>query len=198
MARGARRPVAPAPAPVADLLQRPILQLPAQAGQRAVRPRPVAERAHRAQLPAVAALPPPARGHLRAVGDQPLRAAPVRDLLQDVHGEGLGHPLHGAEGGVGGAADQGPLAEDGLPEHVPQAEDDHHDADRGVRLSAPRPRHDVGGRQGCRRAGRRRRAHERGGREDPPDGHEDRRGGGTVGRRRRSSSRARTSSPACR
>ena len=45
-----------------------------------------------------------------------------RDLLQDLHGEGLGHLLLGAEGGVGGPADQGPVAGDGRAEHVRQAE----------------------------------------------------------------------------
>jgi glycosyltransferase involved in cell wall biosynthesis len=34
----------------------------------------------------------PARGLVRAMGDQSVRSAALRDVLQDVYGEGLGHP----------------------------------------------------------------------------------------------------------
>ena len=37
--------------------------------------------------------PYPAGERLRAVGDEPVRPAAVRDLLQDLHGEGVGHPV---------------------------------------------------------------------------------------------------------
>ena len=56
-------------------------------------------------LPAVSG-----RRELRAVGHQPLRQAALRDLLQDLHGEGLGHPLHRDPRGMGGATHPGSLA----------------------------------------------------------------------------------------
>ena len=94
---------------------------------------------------AVAALSRTARRTPSSSGSRTGSASASSDVLQDLHREGMGHLLLRAEGGVGGAADQGPVAQDGHAEHVPQAADDHQDPDRGVRLSALRARHDVGG-----------------------------------------------------
>ena len=49
----------------------------------------------------------PARAELRGLDRQPLRPPPVRDLLQDVHREGLGHADERHLGRLGRAADQG-------------------------------------------------------------------------------------------
>ena len=132
----------PPPAAVAHLLRRQVLPLPAASpGTRCAGLGPWQSVLIVLELPPLAALPLPRGGDLRAVGDQPLRPAALRDLLQDLHGEGLGHPLLRAEGRVGGAADQGPLAADGRCSSMflkPQQDD--HDPDRGVRLPAPRAR----------------------------------------------------------
>ena len=68
---------------------------------------------HRAQLPALALLAPSGRRELRAVGHEPLRQAALRDLLQDLHREGLGHSLHRDPRRVGRAADSGAFAGQG-------------------------------------------------------------------------------------
>ena len=103
--------------------------------------------AHRPELCPLAVLPVPAGGHVRAVGDEPLREAAVPHLLQDIHREGLGHPLLGAQGRMGRAAHQGTVVENGPAEHVPQTPTDDQDPDRGVRLPAPGTRDDVERRQ---------------------------------------------------
>ena len=68
-------------------------------------------RATRASLSYAAAAAAAARrgADLRGVGHEPLRAAALRALLPFVHGEGVGRPDRRDPGGVGGAADQGPL-----------------------------------------------------------------------------------------
>ena len=96
----------------------------------------LAERCHRAQLHPVAALPVSERGHVRTVGDEPVRQAPLPDLLQDLHRKGLGNLVLRAESRMGGPADQGSVLEDGAGEHLRQAEEHRQDAHRGVRLSA--------------------------------------------------------------
>ena len=69
-----------------------------------------------------------------------------RDLLQDLHGEGLGHSVHRDPGRVGGAADPGAVARAGDPQRggAQQALDDDQDADQRVPVSASRSRPDVG------------------------------------------------------
>jgi len=53
-------------------------------------------------------------------------------FLKNLHREGLGHSLLGAESGMGRAADQGSLAEDGRAQHVREAEEDNQDIDRSI------------------------------------------------------------------
>ena len=45
-------------------------------------------------------------GHLRGLGHAPVWPRALRDLLQALHGEGVGHPLRPTVGRLGGAADQ--------------------------------------------------------------------------------------------
>ena len=85
------------------------------------------------------------RGHLRAVGLQPLRQAPVRPLLPLLHREGLGRPDVGDPRRVGRPADQGPVVLQRRQGRVlrQQGQRDQ-DAHRRVPLPALRPRPDVG------------------------------------------------------
>ena len=59
------------------------------------------------QLPQGPAPADPARAELRGLGRQPLRPPALRDLLQDLHREGLGHAHRRDLGRLGRAADQG-------------------------------------------------------------------------------------------
>ena len=79
------------PAAVAHLLPGKVLRLPAQAAECADQPRPVRGGARRAELALVAGVPRARGAQLRAVGGQPLRPPALRDLLQDLHREGVGH-----------------------------------------------------------------------------------------------------------
>ena len=198
LAGGPRRRIPAAPPAVADLLQRPVLQLPAQAAQRAGRAGPRAGRARHAQLSALAALPVHGGAHLRAVGDQPVRPAPVRDLLQDLYREGLGHLVLGAARRVGGPADQGPVAPVGGGQHVREAAADDQDPHRGVRLPAAGAGHDVArrGRRDPPAVGRRSPATARSSASGAPAGTWTAWSSPPTGARRRS--RAISSSPACR
>ncbi len=146
VARDPRRRVHLGAAPVAHPLQRQVLRLPAQGRQRPGRARPDQRRAHLRQLPVVALPPLSGRRELRAVGHQPVRQAAFRDLLQDLHREGVGHSVHRDPGGMGGAAHPGAVARQGHPErHRPQPPlERHQDAHQRVPVSAPRPRPDVG------------------------------------------------------
>ena len=145
-------------AALAHLLPRALLRLPAQAGQRAPRPRPARVGPRARQLRALAALPDRGRTHLRRLGHQPLRPPAVRDLLQDLHREGLGHAVLRDQRGVGGAAHQEPRPEDGgeergaRPGHPRRRR--RHEPHRAVPLPAPRPGHDVGAVPGHRRRAR--------------------------------------------
>ena len=70
-------------------------------------------------------------------------------FFERLHGEGVGHPLHGASGPVGSPAHQGLVAQDGGADGARSAEPegrrgDGQDAHRRVRVPAPRPRDDVG------------------------------------------------------
>ena len=58
--------------------------------------------------PAQAGLPHRQPRELPRLGRQPVRRAPVLDLLQDLHREGVGHELRRDLGRLGGAAHQGP------------------------------------------------------------------------------------------
>ena len=184
MARRAR-PRLPAATPaLADLLRQQVLLLSPQALECPRRTRRLAKRADRAQLPPVAALPVSPRGHVRAVGDQPIRTAVIRNLLQDLYGKGLGHLLLRAESGMGRPADQRSLLEDGPAQHVSQAEYDDQDADRGVRIPPSGSGDDVECRQRRNRAARRPCPTERRRREDPENGNPDRRRARPLERRR--------------
>ena len=49
---------------------------------------------------------------LRGLDEQPVRQEALFDLLQDLYREGVGHALRRDERGLGGAAHQGPLADE--------------------------------------------------------------------------------------
>ncbi len=70
-----------------------------------------------------------------------------RDLLQDLHREGLGHSLHRDPRRVGGPAHPGAVAGQGDPQRRPSLNRRSTDikiADQRVPVSAPRPGSDVG------------------------------------------------------
>ena len=67
------------------------------------------------------ACPHPEPAQLRGLGHQPVRRAAVQHLLQDLHGEGVGHELQGDQRRLGGPAHQGAVAEDRHPQRpVPE------------------------------------------------------------------------------
>ncbi len=86
------------------------------------------------------------RGQFRAVGHQPVRQAPVRDLLQDLHREGLGHPVHRDPRRVGRPAHPGAVAREGHPVGgvAQQAVHHHQDPDPRISVSTSRAGPDVG------------------------------------------------------
>ena len=139
------------PAAVADLLPRPLLQLPAAGTGRLPRPRRGRVRDERLLVPLLAPQAPAgAPGDVRGLGRQPVRPPPVRRLLSLLHREGLGHPRLRDPGRVGGPEDPGVqlLARD--LQHPRDEAGGASDADRGVPLPAARPRADVGGVRRCR------------------------------------------------
>ena len=134
-----------APAHVADLLEQEVPRLPAARHRRDQEAR--SRRAHAGVplLPLGAGQAEGARGHLRAVGVQPLRQAPVQPLLQVLHGEGVGRPDLRDPGGVGGPAHQGPVVlQRGQVRLLRQPRQQAHEPDRQVQLPALRARSDVG------------------------------------------------------
>ena len=163
--RHARRRLPEGPAALADLLSRPVLRLPRQPGERRRQPGSRGERPHRRQLPR---RPDPAiaRGaDVRGLGDEPVRPPPLRDLLQDLHREGVGHAVLGDRRGLGRAAHSRPDAADGRRRRDREAQP------RGVAgprvpLPAARPGPDVGALCGPRRGRGRCRAPRR--RRHPP------------------------------
>ena len=103
---------------------------------------------------------------LPRMGVEPVRRAPVLDLLQDLHREGVGHELRGDLRRLGRAAHQGsrPVERHGeraapLDRHERRTAGErqgHQDADRELPVSAQGSRHDVGrGRRQGEGAGRR-------------------------------------------
>ena len=84
-------------------------------------------------------------GDLRGLGQRPLRPPPLRALLQDLHGKGLGGADRRAAGGVGGAADRRPLDRLGAAGGAAGRRRDAEEPDRRVPLPAARPGADVGG-----------------------------------------------------
>ena len=151
--QGGRRPLArdharglpQAPAHVAHLLERQVPRLPAARPRRDQEARPGRADARVPLVPVGADQAEGQGGHLRAVGVEPLRQAPVQPLLQVLHREGLGRPDVGDPRRVGGPADQGPvllqrrqvglLRQQGRQDQV---------AHLGVQLPPLRPRPDVG------------------------------------------------------
>ena len=117
-------------------------RLSAEGRQRAHRPRALWKRRESSlsyvQARIVAAS---GRRELRAMGHQPVRRPALPDLLQDVHGEGLGNSLHRDPGRVGGAADSGTFAREGDSQRdlAQRAVDDDQDADQRVPVSALGP-----------------------------------------------------------
>src|SRR4030095_5210244 len=103
VARGAADwPVPAAPAALPDLLQQAVLLLSAPRLERPVRAWDLEQLPRRPELhqdPAHADTP---GGNVRPLGVEPLRQPSIRDLLQDLHREGLGHPLQRDHGRVGG------------------------------------------------------------------------------------------------
>jgi hypothetical protein len=161
-----RRP-ARASAVVAHLLPRAVPEVPAAVLRHAADAGAGRSDALRALLLARAPGADCRSRHARRLADEPVRAAPLRDLLQELQREGLGHALLGDCCRLGGAAGAGPLAggrgRRGVapPGAAPRGPPRHQDAGTGVQLSAPRPRHDVGGVRLARSLGRWR---------DPPGG----------------------------
>ncbi len=98
----------------------------------------------RGELPSRPALPDRRREHLRRLGQQPFRTPPLRDLLQDLHREGLGHAVLGDQRGVGRPAHQEPRPDDRGQERVPRQRDPRrrgrHQPHRALPLPASRTR----------------------------------------------------------
>ncbi len=155
------------PAQEPHLLSAQILRLPHQAQRHDHRePRPGAHGAHRRQLHRLARTPHPRRKVARRLPHQPLRPRALPHLLQELHGEGLGHALRQDLRRVGRAAHQGPLAHhraqalsaQGLHTRAQSSRRRHrpkvhrHLAHRALPLSQVRPRPALGAR---RRKGRR-------------------------------------------
>ena len=120
------------------------------------------------------------------MGQQPVRPAPVRHLLQDLHREGLGDALRGDLGGLGGAADPGAVPVDRVETRAPPGKHagagDGQDPHRHLPLSAKGTRHDVGERRTEDRSARRAHRHGPGSRAPGPP---ERQVGGDRTRRRR-------------
>ena len=116
--------------------------------------------AHPLQLSALALPALSGRRDLRTVGHEPLRQAALRDLLQDLHREGVGHSVHRDPRRLGGAAHSGTVARERDPDRdvASAAVDRDQDADPRVPVSGARARADVGGVPRPRRAGRQPRA----------------------------------------
>ena len=104
------------PAPVAHLLRRQVLLLPADVEGRRGAARPVGVGSLRALVPLGAAPPAADGGDVRGVGHRALRPPALRRLLPLVHGEGLGDPGLGDPLALGRPADQGLLALEGRPD----------------------------------------------------------------------------------
>ena len=118
-----------------------------------------------AELHEGAAVPEAGRDVPRRVLRQPLRPAPLRDVLPRLHGEGVGRALRRDPRRLGRPAREGPLAQEGrrargegppverLPEGAAGARDEPHHA---LLLPEVRARPDVGDRRGRDHEGRRR------------------------------------------
>ena len=106
------------PQDVPHLLRREVLRLSAAARERAAGPGCRRSGARAGELRPRAAVSRRRRTHVRRLGEQPVRPAPLRDLLQDLHREGLGHAVLGDQRGVGRPADQEPRPDDRAQECV--------------------------------------------------------------------------------
>ena len=173
-------------APVADLLARALHRLPAAPRRRRAQGRTGRARALRGLLRARARAPPgpPARGRdVRGVGLRPLRAAPVRAVLQELHREGLGRADDGDPRRVGRPADPHAVVLARRARRAAQRRRRRAQPHRAVSLPAARARADVGGDGGGdRRRGRRGPARRAG---DPPGAARRARGRGPRRRRAR-------------
>ena len=168
LARDHARGVPQAPAHVAHLLEQEVPGLPAARPGRDQEARPDRADALHGLLPDRQGEAQGRGEDLRAVGHQPLRQAPVRQLLPLLHREGVGHAGVGDPRRLGRPADQGPvvlqrrqgrvLRQQGRRDQV---------ADLRVQLPALRPRPDVGDHDRRHQAPRRRDPHEHAGREAP-------------------------------
>ena len=74
---------------------------------------PVRERPHRRQLPRRPHPPIAGGADVRRLGDEPVRPPPLRDVLQDLHREGVGHAVLGDRRGLGRTTHSRPDAADG-------------------------------------------------------------------------------------
>ncbi len=171
MARDPRRRPARAAQDVPHLLPRGVFRLSPPARQRPGGPGGRRIGARAGELRSRAAVSRRRRTHVRYLGEQPVRPAPLRDLLQDLYREGLGHAVLGDQRGVGCPANQEPRSDDRDQECAARQprrrRPGGHQSHRALSLSASRARHDVGAVPG--HGGGRRRAHppEYAGRPDP-------------------------------
>ena len=141
LARDPRRRVSAAPAHVAHLLEQPLPRLPAARRRRDQEARPGRARALHGLVPARRREARQGRRVARGLGDEPVRQAPLRALLQDVQREGLGRTAVRDPRRVGRAADQGPVVllrgEGGV---LRQQGQQGQEPDLGVQLPALRAR----------------------------------------------------------
>ncbi len=145
-----------AAAALADLLARSLHRVPAAAGGRLRQGRPAgAGPQPRLLRPGPAACGAGRTRPTRSGSALAFRPPPLRALLQDLHGKGLGRGDRRAAGRVGGAADRRPLDRLGAAGGAAGRRGAAAEPDRGVPLPAPRARADVGGAGAADRAGRR-------------------------------------------
>ena len=91
--------------------------------------------------------------HVSRMGSQRVRRAPLPDLLQDLHREGVGHVLRRDIRRLGRAAHQGPRPRGRHARRrsavsrlaATDKQRGRQESHRAVRVPAPRPRNDVGG-----------------------------------------------------
>ena len=129
------------------LLQRQVPRLPAAAREHVQGGRSDRRRAVRPLLPLGPHPSTEGPDQLRGLAGRALRLAPLPDVLQDLHREGVGRAGLVDAGRLGRAAGQGARPRQGDRQHAPaEAEPEgHHLPHRGVPVPEARSRDDVGG-----------------------------------------------------